>query len=109
MNKYWFKKYGKSGAFPVTWEGWAYFAFVIGLVTQVTNILKINDVLGSAIAAGAIAAIGFYVMHFKTNQDETFDKVKDKGTYKQLWGALVGLVLLFALMFAIGAVLKVMS
>lgn len=101
MNKYWFKKYGKGGAFPVTWEGWAYFAFVIALVTQASNILATVievGVLESALATGLVAAIGFYGMRFKTNPNEQFDKVKDKGTYKQLWGALIGILIFVALL-----------
>lgn len=112
MNKYWFKKHGKNGAFPVTWEGWAYFALVIGIVTQAPNLLRgifAGGILGAAISAGLVAAIGFYGMRFKTKMDEQFDKEKDKGTYKQIWGALVGFVLLLMIVIVIGGILHLIQ
>lgn len=104
MNKYWFKKY-KSGAFPVTWEGWAYFAIVVGLVVQANNFLGnfTDNSFWKAAGVGVIAAVGLYGRKFKTNHNETFDNVKDKATYKQLWGALVGMLFLFAVEFGVGS------
>jgi len=104
MNKFWFKKHGKNGAFPVTWEGWAYFALVIGLVTQAPNLLKEifgGGILGAGIAAALVAAIGFSGMRLKTDFNEQFDNEKDKGTYKQIWGALIGFVLLFVIIILV--------
>lgn len=112
MNKYWFKKYGKNGSFPVTWEGWAYFALVIGLIIQAPNILKGvlgESILGGAILAGLVAAVGFYGMRLKTNLNEQFDKEKDKGTYKQIWGVLVGFVILLVISIGIGEILHIIK
>ena len=99
INKYWFKKRGKKGVTPTTWEGWALFSVFIGSITQVYRI--VDGIIPIFIVSFIIAAVYFKLTKLKTHPTEVFDKGKDKLRFKQLWGALAGMALFFVVVISV--------
>lgn len=89
MSKYWFKKYGKYGNIPATWQGWAVFVFVVALLIQASNFFRNTpDIF---IATGVVATLGYLIIRWKTNPVEVFSK--DDSVWKtQVWGGIIGLI-----------------
>jgi hypothetical protein len=99
LNKYWFKRKGKKGMMPITWEGWALFTVFIGTITQVYRF--VNGIIPIFLVCIMIAVIYYRIGELKTNPVETFDKEKGRFGYKQLLGALAGMIMGLAVFFGI--------
>ncbi len=99
MNNYWFKRYGKAGRMPTNWKGWALFAFVIGLIVQVSN--HVHNILYVFVGVVAVALVGFSLMKWKTHPSEVYSKETDKLWRTQVWGSLIGLAGALAVFIAV--------
>jgi len=101
MNKYWFKKNSKGkGSIPVTWEGCILFVLVIGLLVDAGHI--VSGLIPVMIFCGVVAAIGYKLMELKTHPEERYDRKKDKITKQQILGVLLGFIIFFGGVIAVG-------
>jgi hypothetical protein len=100
MKSYWFQKKGKR-RLPITWQGWALFAFVIGMIVNAPHLINDNPIIASIIAA-VLAAIGYWLMSLKTAPDEVvIEAPKSKKWPMILLGCIVGMVASLAIFGAL--------
>jgi hypothetical protein len=100
MKHYWFHKKGKR-RLPITWEGWALFAFVLGMIINAPHIVDSNPIVAGIIAA-VLAAIGYWLMSLKTAPGEVVIDVPKSGKWPPiLLGCIIGMAASLAIFIAI--------
>jgi hypothetical protein len=99
INKYWFKKRGKKGMMPITWEGWAFFTLFIGFITQVYRF--VDGFVPICLVCFIIAVVYFKLGELKTDPNEIYNKEKDRIRLKQVPGILAGVIVSFAIFLGI--------
>jgi hypothetical protein len=97
MQKYWFQKRLMRRS-PINWQGWALFAFAIGLLVD-TAIGAPKSPVVVTIISGILVVSSYWLMRVKSAPDgEVFTKTKLSVI---LLGCLVGLVAAQIIYFAI--------
>ena len=100
MNKYWSKKYKKSGNVPITWEGYAVFAFTIAAATQAQNFVE--GVIPTALTVGAIVFLGFGLLRFKMSPDNV-QELRENSISKKILGGFFWIALFILLIIGISS------